>query len=143
MTDMTTTTLTKANKTLEQFAQKYFPPFARTALASVFLLSGLTKLSQYEETQGYMESVGVPGELLPLVIALEVLAPLAIIIGWQTRIAAILLAGFAGLSALLFHFDFSDQIQTIMFLKNISIAGGLGLLAAFGAGSFALENRKG
>lgn len=90
-----------------------------------------------------MESVGVPGGLLPLVIALEILASLAIIIGWQARIAAILLAGFAGLNALLFHLDFSDQIQTIMFLKNISIAGGLGLLAAFGPGTFALDNRKG
>ncbi|WP_427453525.1 DoxX family protein [Litorimonas sp. WD9-15] len=140
---MTTATLSKPTKTLERLAQTYIPPVARTALVSVFLISGLTKLGQYAGTQGYMESVGVPGELLPLVIALEILAPLAIIIGWQTRIAAVLLAGFAGLSALMFHFDFSDQIQTIMFLKNISIAGGLGLLAAFGAGTFALDNRKG
>ncbi len=140
---MTTATLSKPTKTLERLAQTYIPPVARTALASVFLISGLTKLGQYAGTQGYMESVGVPGELLPIVIALEILAPLAIIIGWQTRIAAVLLAGFAGLSALMFHFDFSDQIQTIMFLKNISIAGGLGLLAAFGAGTFALDNRKG
>lgn len=140
---MTTSILSKSNQTFERLAQRYIPPFARTALASVFLLSGLTKLGQFSGTQGYMESVGVPGELLPLVIALEILAPLAIIIGWQARIAAILLAGFAGLSALLFHFDFSDQIQTIMFLKNISIAGGLGLLAAFGPGAFALDNRKG
>jgi len=140
---MTTATLSKPTKTLERLAQTYIPPVARTALVSVFLISGLTKLGQYAGTQGYMESVGVPGELLPLVIALEILAPLVIIIGWQTRIAAVLLAGFAGLSALMFHFDFSDQIQTIMFLKNISIAGGLGLLAAFGAGPFALDNRKG
>ncbi len=140
---MTTATLSKPTKTLERLTQTYIPPVARTALASVFLISGLTKLGQYAGTQGYMESVGVPGELLPIVIALEILAPLAIIIGWQTRIAAVLLAGFAGLSALMFHFDFSDQIQTIMFLKNISIAGGLGLLAAFGAGTFALDNRKG
>lgn len=140
---MTIATLSKSTNTLDRLAQTYIPPVARTALVSVFLISGLTKLGQYAGTQGYMESVGVPGELLPLVIALEILAPLAIIIGWQTRIAAVLLAGFAGLSALMFHFDFSDQIQTIMFLKNISIAGGLGLLAAFGAGTFALDNRKG
>ena len=140
---MTTATLTQSGTNLTILAQKYVPPFARTALVSVFLMSGLTKLGQYGGTQAYMESVGVPGALLPVVIALEILAPLAIIIGWQTRIAAFLLAGFAGLSALLFHFDFSDQIQSIMFMKNMAIAGGLGLLMAFGAGSFALDNRKG
>jgi uncharacterized membrane protein YphA (DoxX/SURF4 family) len=71
-----------------------------------------------------MASVGVPGALLPLVIAMEVLGALAIILGWHTRAVSVLLAGFTLLAGVLFHSQFADQIQMIMFLKNVSIAGG-------------------
>ena len=104
-------------------------------------MSGLGKISAYAGTQGYMESAGVPGVLLPLVILLEVVAGLAIIIGWRTRLAALALAGFSVASAVIFHVNFGDQMQFIMFMKNISIAGGMLFLVAFGPGAFALDNR--
>jgi putative oxidoreductase len=105
-------------------------------------MSGLGKLSAYAGTQAYMEGAGVPGALLPLVIVIEVAAGLAIIVGWQTRLAALALAGFSIMSAVLFHFNFADQIQSIMFMKNLSIAGGLLILVAGGAGAWSLDNRQ-
>jgi len=113
----------------------------RILLASLFLLSGLSKLSAYAATVGYMQAMGVPGFALPLVIALEVLGGAAIIVGYQTRVVAFLLAGFSLVSALFFHANFADQIQTIMFLKNVSIAGGFLLLVANGAGPLSLDRR--
>ena len=113
----------------------------RVLLASLFLISGLGKISAYEGTAGYMAAMGVPGALLPLVIGFEVLGAAAIIVGFQTRIVAFLLAGFSLVSALLFHANFADQIQQIMFLKNVSIAGGFLLLVAHGAGPLSLDRR--
>src|SRR5881392_2221928 len=66
----------------------------RILLASLFLLSGLGKITAYAATAGYMASAGVPGALLPLVIAMELLCSLALIVGWQTRVIALLLAAF-------------------------------------------------
>lgn len=114
----------------------------RSFLAAIFLISGLGKISDYAGTQGYMVSAGVPGQLLPLVIALEVAGALAIIAGWQTRLAALALAGFSLLAALLFHANFQEQIQTILFLKNIAIAGGFLLLYVHGAGPWSLDSRR-
>lgn len=111
----------------------------RVLLVAIFLLSGLTKISQYAGTQAYMASAGVPGGLLPLVIALEVGGSLAIIAGFFTRPVAVLLAGFSLVSAALFHVNFQDQIQMIMFLKNVSMAGGFLMLAAQGAGDWSLD----
>jgi putative oxidoreductase len=114
----------------------------RVLLASLFLLSGLNKLGAgYAATAGYMDSVGVPGALLSLVIAVEIGGALAIIAGWQTRIVAFLLAGFTLLSGILFHNNFGDQVQMVMFLKNVSIAGGFLILVANGAGALSLDHR--
>jgi putative oxidoreductase len=113
----------------------------RVLLAGLFLLSGVGKLGAYPATAGYMASVGVPGVLLPLVIATELLGAAAIIVGWKTRIVAFLLAGFTLLSAIVFHSNFANQIEMIMFLKNVSIAGGFLLLVAHGAGPFSLDRR--
>lgn len=113
----------------------------RVLLASLFLLAGLSKIGAYEGTVGYMQSVGVPGALLPLVIGLEVLGAIAIVVGFKTRFVALALAGFSLASAVLFHANFGDQIQQILFLKNVSIAGGLLLLAAHGAGPLSLDRR--
>ena len=114
----------------------------RILLAAMFLLAGLNKITGYAGTVGYMESVGVPGALLPGVIALEVLGALAIIVGFQTRLVALALAGFTLAAALLFHANFADQIQMILFLKNVSIAGAFLLLAANGAGGLSLDARR-
>ena len=113
----------------------------RVLLSALFLLSGVGKLGAYSGTAAYMASVGLPGLLLPFVIATEVLGALAIIAGWKTRIVAFLLAGFSLVTAAIFHHNFSDQIQTIMFLKNVSIAGGWLLLVVHGAGRFSLDRR--
>jgi putative oxidoreductase len=121
--------------------QKVSELAGRGLLAVLFLLSGLGKISAYAGTAGYMSSVGVPGALLPVVIATEVLGALAIIVGWKTRVIAFLLAGFTLLSAVIFHNNFGDQVQMIMFLKNVAIAGGFLLLVANGAGPLSLDRR--
>lgn len=121
--------------------QEMAMPVGRVLIAAMFVLSGIGKVFAYEGTQGYMEAMGVPGALLPLTIALEVGAGLAVIVGWQTRLAALALAGFTLLAAVMFHADFADQTQFTMFLKNVSIAGGLLFLVAGGAGSLSFDNR--
>lgn len=114
----------------------------RILLASLFLISGLGKIANYAGIAGYMAAVGVPGALLPVVIAMEVLGAIAIIVGWRTRAVALLLAGFSLLTGFVFHSHFADQMQAVMFLKNVSIAGGLLLLAANGPGPLSLDRRS-
>jgi putative oxidoreductase len=113
----------------------------RSLLAVLFLLSGFGKIGAYAATTTYMSAVGVPGVLLPVVIATEVFGAIAIILGWQARVTALFLAGYALLTALVFHTKFADQIQMIMFLKNVSIAGGFLLLVVHGAGPLSLDHR--
>lgn len=120
---------------------KYVNLAGRILLAHIFLLAGLNKITGYSGTQAYMEAMGVPGMLLPLVILLEVGGALALIVGWQTRWAAYALALFSIVSALIFHSNLSDQIQMILFMKNLAMAGGLLVLAANGAGAFSLDQR--
>jgi putative oxidoreductase len=116
---------------------------ARILLAHIFLLSGIGKLGVgYAPTQGYMESVGVPGILLPLVIALELGGGVAVLAGFLTRWAALALAAFCIAGALLFHFDFKDQMQIINFMKNFAMAGGLLMLYVHGAGALSLDARR-
>ena len=117
-------------------------PAGRVLLAGLFLVSGIGKIAAYEASKGYMEATGVPGALLPAVIAFEIVAPLALIAGFKARIAAFLLAGFSTVTALLFHSNFADQIQQVMFLKNLAIAGGLLMIAANGAGALSFDNRR-
>ena len=131
-------TINQRSTTLESSAELV----GRILLASLFLLSGVSKLGAYGATAAYMSSAGVPSALLPAVIAVELLGSLAVIVGWKTRVAAALLAGFSLLAAFLFHNNFADQIQMIMFLKNDSIAGGFLLLVAKGAGPVSLDRRS-
>lgn len=111
----------------------------RIGLAVVFLIGGVGKIVGYASTQGYMESYGVPGLLLPLVIVLEIGGAAGLIVGWKTRWFALALAAFTVLTALLFHFDFGDSLQKILFLKNIAIAGGLLVLCHAGPGCFSID----
>jgi len=112
----------------------------RILLAHIFVLAGLNKLGTgYAKTQGYMESEGLSGMLLPLVILLELGGGLALIIGLKTKLAAWALALFSIATALLFHNNFSDQIQMITLMKNFAIAGGLLILAEHGAGFYSLD----
>ena len=111
----------------------------RLGLSLIFIISGWGKIAGYAGTQQYMEAVGVPGGLLPLVIALELGGGLAILGGAFTRWIALALAAFSLASAALFHADFGDAAQAINFWKNVAMAGGFLMLAAHGAGSYSLD----
>ncbi len=111
-------------------------------LPVMFLLSGFQKIDNYALVQGYMVSLGVPGILLPPVIALEVIGPLLIVLAWYIRLATVALAGFSVLAAVLFHVDFADRTQMIMCMWNITIAGGLLLWIANGAGEISMDFRN-
>lgn len=119
--------------------QKYLNFAGRILLAHIFLLAGVNKITGYTGTQAYMEAMGIPGVLLPLVILLEIGGAVALIAGWQTRLAAYALALFCIVSALIFHNQLGDQMQMLLFMKNWAIAGGLLLLAANGSGAFSLD----
>jgi putative oxidoreductase len=123
-------------------SQNLFDLLGRVLIAAIFLVSGIGKVTAYAGTQGYMEAMGVPGALLPLVIVLEVVGAVAIIVGWRTRLFAFLLGGFTLLSALLFHRALGDQMQSILFLKNLAIAGGFLFLLSRGAGGWSLDERR-
>jgi putative oxidoreductase len=111
-------------------------------LAQLFLVSGFSKIMGYAGTQGYMAAKGLPGALLPLVILLEVGGGLALVVGFQTRWVALALAIFSVLVGLIFHLVPGDQMQMISFMKNLSIAGGLLVLAQTGATGFAIDARR-
>lgn len=113
----------------------------RSMLALIFILSGYAKLGGYEGTAAYMQSMGVPPLLLPPTIALELLGGIALVIGFQTRLVALLLAIFSVASAVLFHADLADQTQYIMFFKNIAMAGGFLLLTVQPLGPWTLDRR--
>jgi putative oxidoreductase len=125
-----------------QFVQTLSAPAGRFLISLIFIISGFNKIANFAGTQAYMESAGVPGILLPLVIAVELLGGLAVIFGWHTRVAAFLLAGFSLVSAVLFHANFGDQMQMIMFMKNLGLAGGFLMIVALGAGTYSLDNRR-
>ncbi len=117
------------NNTVGIIMDKYTGLVARVLMAVIFLMSGLSKIGAFEATQAYMEAMGVPemvsGIILPFVIVLEVGAAVSLIIGWKIRYSAYALAAFTFIAALLFHNNFGDQIQMIMFMKNIAMVGGL------------------
>ncbi len=119
----------------------YTALIGRLLIAVMFVLSGWSKISGYAGTQAYMQHAGVPGGLLPLVILLELGGGIAIIIGLFTRPVALLLAGFSFIAGYLFHSGSPDQMQQIMFLKDVSIAGGFLFLTAFGAGPLSVDAR--
>ena len=114
---------------------------ARVLMALIFILSGLSKLGAADAVRGYMDAMGVPGALLWPTVAFEIVAGALVVLGYMTRVIALLLASFCLVTAAIFHHQFSDQIQMIMFLKNISMAGGFLLLAVVGPGSVGLDAR--
>ena len=118
---------------------KFAAPVGRILLSAIFIMAGIKKITGYAGTQAYMESFNVPGLLLPLVIAVEVGAGLALLLGYKARLAAFLLAGFTLLSAFIFHNNFGDQTQFLFFMKNLAIAGGLLMVMAHGAGNYAIN----
>ena len=121
----------------------------RVLLAAMFVLAGIDKITGFEGTAGYIASVGLPfAELLTVVtIAVEIGAGLALIIGFQARIAALLLAGFTLAASVLFHNFWAmpaeqAYIQQLMFMKNLSVAGGLLMIVALGGGALGISKGK-
>jgi len=124
--------------TLFESTKTYSDLLGRLLVSTIFITAGYGKIGGYAATQGYMEAMGVSGALLPLVIFAELGGGLAILLGLLTRYAALGLAVFSVASAVIFHSS-ADQVQQIMFMKNLAIAGGLLILVANGAGRLSLD----
>tara|TARA_Y100000813_G_C24139212_1_gene341611 strand:- start:953 stop:1324 length:372 start_codon:yes stop_codon:yes gene_type:complete len=119
-----------------------FDLIGRVLISLLFLLNGYFKILNYNGTIDWMESYGVPGFFLIPSIILEIVAPLLIIIGYKTKIAAIFLMAFCIATAFIFHADFSNQVQINSFLKNIALAGGFIFIAVSGPKKFSLDNKN-
>ena len=116
--------------------------FGRILISALFLISAFNKIFNLEGSMSWMESFGIPGFLIFPAIALEIILPILVIVGYQARIAAGLLAIFCLMTAFIFHFDFSDQSQLISFLKNIGLAGGFLFIVANGTKDWAVDREK-
>lgn len=112
---------------------------ARILMPILFITAGWGKISGYASTQQYMEAMGVPGFMLPLVILLEFGGGLAILFGFLTRFTALFTAAFTLLTAFLFHSNFAEGVNQLMFMKNLSIAGGYLVLGLVGPGAYSLD----
>jgi putative oxidoreductase len=117
---------------------------ARILLAAIFILAGFSKLTAIDGTAGYIGSVGLP---FPTLLAwgtafFEIIAGIAIAIGFQTKLAAYALAAFSIVSAIIFHNNLGDQMQFILFMKNFAMAGGFLVLSVVGAGSLSLDAKR-
>lgn len=117
---------------------------ARLLLATIFILAGFSKFGNIAGTAGYIESVGLPmGMLLAWGAAIfEVVAGVAIAAGFMTRLACWALAAFCVVSAVIFHNNFADQIQMILFMKNLAMAGGFLALSVAGPGSLSVDAKR-
>ena len=114
----------------------------RLLISALFLLSAYNKIFSIDGTMSWMEGFGIPGFLLYPTIGLEIILPLFIIIGYYARWSAGLLAVFCVATAFIFHFDFTDQMQTIAFLKNIGLAGGFLFIVANGTKDWSFSREK-
>lgn len=121
----------------------------RLLLALMFALSGAAKLANIQGTVGYMASANLPAwPALAFATGLfEVVAALALAVGWKARWAALGLAVFTLLASVLFHNYWAlppahQMMQQLMFMKNLSIVGGMLVIAAFGAGPLSVDERK-
>lgn len=137
------THLAQSTPTTTSETLTHIPDLAgRIALASIFLLAGINKVQYYEGNAQFLASGGLPEFLLPLVIVFELVGAIALVVGFKVRIVALAFATFSVATAALYHNNLADQIQFLMFFKNIAIAGGLLVLAANGAKRFSLDARK-
>ena len=116
--------------------------FGRILISILFFISGYNKIFNMSSAMSWMENFGVSGFFLYPAIAIEIILPLLVIIGYKARISASILAIFCITTAFLFHFDFTDQTQTISFLKNIGLAGGFLIIVANGTKDWSLEREK-
>ena len=114
----------------------------RILISALFLISAFNKIINLEDSMNWMEGFGVPGFLIFPAIVIEVILPILVIVGYQARIAAGILAIFCLTTAFLFHFDFSNQTQLVSFLKNIGLAGGFLFIVANGTKDWAVDREK-
>ena len=119
-----------------------FDLLGRIFISSIFLLSGYNKIFNYGATVSWMEVFGIPEFLLVPAIVLEIILPILIIIGYKTQLAATLLGSFCIATGLIFHLDFSDQMQTIQLLKNFGLAGGFLFIVVNGPKGWAIEAKR-
>ena len=114
----------------------------RILISALFLISAYNKVFSIDGTMSWMEGFGIPGLMLYPAIALEIILPLFIIMGYKARISAGLLAIFCIATAFIFHFDFVDQMQTVAFLKNLGLAGGFLFIVANGTKDWSIDKEK-
>ena len=114
---------------------------ARILISALFLLNGVFKISNYDGTVGWMEGFGIPGILIIPAIIIEIVGPIFIILGYKAKVAAGLLSLFCIATAVIFHNDFSDQMQLGSFLKNIALAGGFLFIFVNGTKDFSLDKK--
>jgi putative oxidoreductase len=121
----------------------YLGAAGRLLIAAIFLVSGVGKVAAPAMTQGFIASAGLPFPLLAylVAIAIEVGGGILLVLGYQSRVVASVMAAFTIATALGFHRDFADQNAMVHFLKNLSITGGLLQIVAFGAGTFSIDGR--
>ena len=119
-----------------------FDLIGRILISALFLISAFNKIFNLDGSMGWMEGFGVPGFLIFPAIAIEVVLPVLVIVGYQARIAAGILAIFCLATAFIFHFDFSDPMHKIAFFKNIGLAGGFLFIVANGTNEWAVDREK-
>ena len=113
----------------------------RIFISVLFFINGIFKINNYDGTIEWMDGYGLPGIMIIPAIIIEIVAPILIVIGYKTKIAAALLFLFCISTAFIFHNDFSDQVQLTSFLKNIALAGGFMFLIANGARGYSLDKK--
>ena len=113
----------------------------RLLLSAIFLINGIGKIFNYEGTIQYMENFDVPGYLIIPAIIVEILFPILLIIGYYTKFSALVLSLFTLVLAVIFHTDFSNQMQLMSFLKNIAIAGGFLIIFVYGPGKYSIDHK--
>lgn len=113
----------------------------RLFMAGLFIYDGVVIVRNWQGTVGYMAAHGAPSLALPLVVVLQLLGGLFVVVGFQTRYTAIAFAGFALLTALVFHTDFSNGGEVLQFGKDIAISGGFLFLFVAGPGAFSFDRR--
>ena len=114
----------------------------RLLISAIFLISAYNKIFSIDGTMGWMEGFGIPGFLIYPTILLEIILPLFVIVGYKAKISSAILAIFCLATAFIFHFDFLDQTQTILFLKNIGLAGGFLFIVANGTKDWSIDREK-
>ena len=113
----------------------------RLLLSAIFLINGIGKIFNYEGTIQYMKIFDVPGYFIIPAITVEILFPILLIIGYYTKFSALVLSLFTLALAVIFHTDFSNQMQLMSFLKNIAIAGGFLIIFVYGPGKYSIDHK--